>query len=111
MNGDVEFFRKVIKHPHVVIAGEEGYRNPGISELSQFALQPYKTFRDGVMVFKPEIENVAHQVYTVRFVFYRIQPTHNPALAHKAFFSIRNAQMEVGREEDFFAGMEGDGHW
>src|SRR5690349_986470 len=58
VNRDIKFFCEIIKHPHVVIPGEENYRYACITNFSKLTLQTDKPFWNCMLVFKPEIENV-----------------------------------------------------
>lgn len=84
MDGNVEFFREVIEHPHIVITGKEDHRNAGVGKLGQFALQPDKSLWNGMVILEPKIKDVTHQVNAVRFVPDRIQPSHNSSLTRQA---------------------------
>lgn len=57
--GDIQFGWEVVKHPHIVVAGEEVDRYSRIAQFGQFALQADEAFGYDGTVFKPKIKNIA----------------------------------------------------
>src|SRR5690606_24162331 len=93
-----QFFREVIKHPHVVISGKERDRNSFVAEFGEFALESDESFWDGVGVFEPEIKDVAKKKYRVRIMPDSLKPGYDPAFALQAVISIGCTQVKVGGE-------------
>src|SRR5882672_1515267 len=81
VNGNIEFFRKVIEHPHIVIARKENDRNTTVSYFGKFPLQSDEPFGNCVFVFKPKVEDITHEVNTVGFMFYFVKPAYNSFFA------------------------------
>src|SRR5687768_1264934 len=59
---DAELFREIVKHPHVVVAGKEIDGDAFVPQFGELSHQPHKTFRDRILVFKPEVEDISKQV-------------------------------------------------
>ena len=88
-----EFLREVVEHPHVVVANEEVYLYPTVSQLGQFAEDAGVSARHQIAVAEPEVEYIAQQHQGLAVVLDAVEP-----LAKLAFplESIRpTAQMRV----------------
>src|SRR5688572_30673510 len=60
VNGNVQFFLKIIFHPHVVVAHKKIQWNAFISKIGQRTQQTHISFRHYSFIFIPEIEHVAY---------------------------------------------------
>ncbi len=98
--GDTQFLREVIKHPHVVVAGEQIHRNAFVAQFGKFAQQADESLWDGMRVLKPEIKYVAEQINCVRIMPDRVKPLDDLSLPLQARLMIRNPQVEVCGEID-----------
>ena len=85
-----------------MVSCKEEDRDPRVSHLRKLAQQPDKSFRDGVFVFKPEVEDVAQQVDGMGVMPDAVQPLNDVTLPLKARFVVWHSQVEVGREVDLF---------
>ncbi len=97
------FLFKVIERPHVVVAPEKMHRNPGISNLSKLSEQSHIPFWHNGFVFKPEIEQVAHQENLFGVGFYNIEPADEFFLPLPALLPVGDAEVKIGGEVYFFA--------
>jgi hypothetical protein len=79
MDRDTQFGREVVKHPHVVIAGEERYFDTSIPKFSQLTLQADIAPGNGMSVLKPKIKDVTEQVDSRSIVADMFQPCYNVA--------------------------------
>ena len=103
VNGNTQLFWEVVKHPHVVVAGEECDRDAGIAQLGKFSLKADETSGNCMAVLEPEIEDVTKEVNGLCIVTNRFKPGYDFALAFKADFRGRDTQVEVGGEVEFLA--------
>ena len=66
---------KVVSAPHVVVAGEEVYLDAPLYECGQAPQDADKALRHNTPILKPEVEDVAHEVYRTSILSDHIQPT------------------------------------
>src|SRR5688500_19400955 len=93
--GYAEFVRKIIEHPHVMVSCKKEYRNTRVAEFGKLAEQSHITFRDGVFILKPEIEDIAQQINRMGVGFDGITPSYYLLFPLQARGMIGHAQMEV----------------
>lgn len=62
MHLQTELLAEVAKGPHIVVAHKKVHGNAGIGELGQFAEQAHMVFGHHMLVLKPKIKNIAHQI-------------------------------------------------
>lgn len=107
VHGDTQFTGKVIKHPHVVVAGENMDGQPAVAELGQFSKKADIPPGDYMPVFEPKIEQVAYEKELGRIFPDSVQPTQNRPFPLPAAQTGIDAQMEIGGEIDFFTCFHG----
>ena len=98
MQFDADFIMQIAEAPQVVVADEQVYRDARIGELGQFALHSDEASRNHGFVFKPEVEEVAHQVKLLAVGTNHVEEAQQLALTLVAVFQRGNAQMEIGDE-------------
>jgi len=86
-----QFFRKIIEHPHIVIACEHVYFNPRIAEFSQFAQQTHIAPWHNGFILEPEIEKVAQNIKLGSIGSDHFEPADQLLFTYQAFAPIRNA--------------------
>lgn len=105
MDARSELLGEVVAHPHVMVAYEIVDHHPGIREFSKFPKDAGIPLRNRLSVFKPEIEDIAHQVQFRSAVLNTAQPFHKMPFPHQASRGIGSTQVQVGGEIDFFVGI------
>src|SRR5690554_7119536 len=58
MNLHAQFFFKIAEHPHIMITCKKMNFNSFVCQLGNFPLKPYKSFRNSLFIFKPEIKYI-----------------------------------------------------
>ena len=89
---------QIVATPHVVIADEEVDLNATIRELGQLAQHAHESFGDYPAIFKPKVEDVAHQKYGVGIFGYFVQPFHETLLGATREGLIARSEMNVRGE-------------
>lgn len=62
MHLQTKLLAEVTEGPHIVVAHKKVHGNACIGELSQFAEQAHMVFGHHMLVLKPKIKNIAHQI-------------------------------------------------
>ena len=106
MHGNAQFVGEVVAHPHIVVAGEEGDGQARIGEFGELSLKPDEPLRNGVPVFKPEIEHVAHQKQRGGIGLNLIEPAHHGLFAFTAEGGRRGAKVKIGGKIDTLTGRQ-----
>src|SRR5690606_2520524 len=91
----IQFFFKIAKHPHVMIALEKCDLYTPICQLRQFAEEANIPFGHDRFIFKPKIENISYQIEFRGIIFYRIQPSDNRLFAKAGFVVRKRAQVKI----------------
>ncbi|KAF5062510.1 hypothetical protein DSECCO2_304010 [anaerobic digester metagenome] len=81
---DPKFFFKIIKSPDIMISPEEVYGNSLVCNISNFAKQAGKPFRNNRVIFELEIENIPHQQNFRGILPDQFQPLHQQLSAYHA---------------------------
>src|SRR5690606_29747464 len=96
------FLSEIAKHPHIMISFKDGQFDTPISQLSKFRQEANITFRNDMLIFKPEIEYVTHQKDFFCIFLDIVEPGNYISFSFQTFLIRRNTQMKVGREIQFF---------
>ena len=103
INWDTKLCGKVVEHPHIMIAREKPNGNSRVSQTCELTLQSNKSFWYRMLVFKPEIENIAQQKNRMGVMLNAIKPSDNALFPFKTGLEIRNAKVKVRGKIDFLA--------
>src|ERR1700694_2880840 len=95
-NGCTKFLSEIVEHPHIMVAFKQVNFYSRIREFSQFAYEPYISFRHYCFVFKPEIKCITHKKSLGSICFNHIQQASEPIFPFAARSIVRGAQMKIG---------------
>ena len=85
---------QVVVGPDVVVAGEVVHLHTHVGKLRELAQKASVATRHHILVFIPEVEHVAKQVYGAGLLLDRVKEAHEAALLHAL---VRNGpRAEVG---------------
>ena len=95
MDGDIQFLGKIIKHPHVVIAGKHLDFDARVAQFGQLTQKPDVTAGRIMPVLKPIIKQVTEQENMRGILPGLIQPGDDFLFP---FATVSDSQMKVGGE-------------
>lgn len=95
MDGDTQFLWKIIKHPHVVIAGKHLDIDASVAQFGQLSQKPDVTAGRKMPVLKPIIKQVTEQENMRGILPGLIQPGYDFLFP---FATVLDSQMKVGGE-------------
>ncbi len=92
------FPRKIFAAPHVVVAYQQHYPHPAVSQLGQLAQRTSEALGDHLAVLEPEIEDVARQKYGLGILRRHVEPPHETPLHAARRLLVARSEMNVRGE-------------
>src|ERR1700752_4652839 len=93
VNRNVEFFLKIVLHPHIVIAHKKMDGYTCIGEFRHFAQQQYMTLWNHLPVFIPKIEDVPYYKNLLGITLNIIKEFYNLSLPIQTTIGIGRSKM------------------
>src|SRR5687768_5926999 len=87
-----------------MVAYKKMNRYAVVGKSGQLGQQPHITFRYYILVFVPEVKQVAYNKQHRSLFFYFIEETDDSLFAFAALLLVGCSQVKIGQEEYFFAG-------
>ncbi len=106
MNLRAELFGEVTLHPHVMVADEVVDFDPHIGQFAEFAQQTAVSFGNGLVIFKPEVKDIAHQIQFGSGWFDGLEPAHKMFFAEEARRRVGCAKVQIRCEVYFFTRIQ-----
>src|SRR6478672_11647287 len=98
----IQFFLKILAHPHIMVANEEMNGYPGIGQFCYFSQQAYTALWNHLSVFIPEVKHITHNKDHVRIFPGPVQEADDALFSFKAACFIGGSQMKIGKKIYFF---------
>src|SRR5690606_3891366 len=95
MNGNIQFFFKIIVHPQIVVSHKKMNLDTAIAKFGKFAKNTHKAFWHHGFVLKPKIEEVAEKKDNFGIVLYAFKPFHKNLFTRKAFGLCGGTEMVI----------------
>lgn len=98
MEYDTAFLLQIAVHPDVVVANEIVHLHACIGQFGEFPEETRVSFRSNILVFCPEIEHVAKEIYGGSFVLYLVEEAHKATLLSALVLLCPGTKVCVGEE-------------